>query len=136
MRFAVLVPVLSLAIAGCTSSSSDDPAATTEWKLAVQACELEDDATVTPEVDIRACDPANAKKTTICHVPPGNPDNAHTLCVGNAAVRAHVDHGDSIGACVSEQPCMPPVDGGDGGVDGGDGGGSGSGSDGGGGVIL
>jgi len=41
-------------------------------------------------------------KITICHVPPGNPDNAHTITVGEPAVIAHVAHGDSIGACESE----------------------------------
>jgi hypothetical protein len=50
--------------------------------------------------DPHACDPANTKKTTICHIPPGNPANAHTICVGNAAVPAHVNnHGDFIGTC-------------------------------------
>ena len=49
--------------------------------------------------DPRACDPADAKKTTICHLPPGNPANAHTLCVGNPAVPAHLAHGDHLGSC-------------------------------------
>jgi hypothetical protein len=36
----------------------------------------------------------------ICHVPPGNPDNEHTIIVGEPAVDAHVDnHGDSMGPC-------------------------------------
>ena len=34
----------------------------------------------------KACD--NPKKTLICHIPPGNPANAHTICVGNPAVAA------------------------------------------------
>ena len=45
------------------------------------------------------CDPADTKKTTVCHIPPGNPANAHTICVGNAAVPAHLDHGDFVGTC-------------------------------------
>ena len=49
--------------------------------------------------DPRACDPADTKKTTICHIPPGNPANAHTLCVGNPAVPAHLAHGDFVGSC-------------------------------------
>jgi hypothetical protein len=49
--------------------------------------------------DPRACDPADTKKTTICHIPPGNPANAHTICVGNAAVPAHLAHGDFVGTC-------------------------------------
>lgn len=40
------------------------------------------------------------KKELICHVPPGNPANAHSLCVGKSAVNAHLSHHpDSIGAC-------------------------------------
>jgi hypothetical protein len=36
---------------------------------------------------------------TICHVPPGNPANAHTITVGMAALTAHMAHGDSMGEC-------------------------------------
>ncbi len=49
--------------------------------------------------DPRACDPSQTQKTTICHIPPGNPDNAHTLCVGTPAVDAHLAHGDFLGSC-------------------------------------
>lgn len=42
-------------------------------------------------------------KTTICHIPPGNPENAHTISVGNPAVNAHIsEHGDYLGACNGE----------------------------------
>ena len=40
-----------------------------------------------------------AEKVVICHVPPGNPSNAHTISVSESAVPAHLAHGDSIGAC-------------------------------------
>jgi hypothetical protein len=44
-------------------------------------------------------------KITICHIPPGNPANAHTITVGEPAVRAHVEnHGDTLGACQPEPP--------------------------------
>ena len=36
---------------------------------------------------------------TICHVPPGNSENAHTLVVSAAALPAHLAHGDLLGAC-------------------------------------
>jgi hypothetical protein len=62
------------------------------------------------------------KKELICHVPPGNPDNAHTICVGAAAVDAHAEHhGDAAGACEGDVPDAPdagaedPDDGSDGG---------------------
>ncbi len=36
----------------------------------------------------------------ICHVPPGNPDNEHTIWVGESAVQKHINkHGDWRGAC-------------------------------------
>lgn len=44
-------------------------------------------------------------KITICHIPPGNPDNAHTITIAMAALPAHlVLHGDSIGACLPPPP--------------------------------
>jgi len=36
-------------------------------------------------------------KATICHIPPGNPANAHTITVGAPAVAAHEAHGDDVG---------------------------------------
>ena len=39
------------------------------------------------------------KKVTICHRPPGNPSNAHTISVSENAVAAHMKHGDTIGPC-------------------------------------
>jgi hypothetical protein len=41
----------------------------------------------------------NGNQITICHIPPGNPGNAHTLRVGSAAWPAHQSHGDTLGAC-------------------------------------
>jgi hypothetical protein len=38
-------------------------------------------------------------KMTICHVPPGNPENKHTLEIDASAWPAHQAHGDTIGAC-------------------------------------
>ena len=43
---------------------------------------------------------AQAKeKVCLCHAPPGNPGNAHTICVGAPATRAHLRHGDTLGEC-------------------------------------
>jgi len=40
-------------------------------------------------------------KVTICHVTGGNPSNRHTLSVDQSAVDAHMNHGDSMGACAA-----------------------------------
>ena len=39
------------------------------------------------------------EKVCLCHIPPGNPSNAHTICVGEPAVPAHLAHGDYLGEC-------------------------------------
>ena len=48
-------------------------------------------------------------KICLCHIPPGNPGNAHTICVGAPAVRAHLRHGDTLdecpNVCVSNEDC-------------------------------
>ena len=38
-------------------------------------------------------------KVTICHIPPGNPANAHTISIGFSAWKAHQKHGDYEGEC-------------------------------------
>ena len=42
------------------------------------------------------------KKVTICHIPPGNPDNAHTITISESALDSHLAHGDTIGDCGSD----------------------------------
>lgn len=43
-------------------------------------------------------------KALLCHVPPGNPAALHDICVGEAAVGAHLNHGDFLGCCDSSTP--------------------------------
>ena len=49
------------------------------------------------QLDIAAA--CSAKKIDICHTPPGNPGNAHTIRVSIDAARAHLAHGDTLGSC-------------------------------------
>ena len=38
-------------------------------------------------------------RVEVCHVPPGNPANAHTIRISPNALWAHLRHGDVPGAC-------------------------------------
>ncbi|MCH8853861.1 MAG: hypothetical protein IID41_14590 [Planctomycetes bacterium] len=38
-------------------------------------------------------------RVTICHIPPGNPDNTRTILVSMRALPAHLAHGDHCGPC-------------------------------------
>ncbi|MEJ2261157.1 MAG: hypothetical protein P8X83_05830, partial [Nitrosopumilaceae archaeon] len=48
---------------------------------------------------VPTADAANAPKITMCHLPPGNPENIQTISVGFTSIRAHLDHGDGVGEC-------------------------------------
>lgn len=66
----------------------------------------------------------NPKKVLICHIPPGNPANAHSICVGSPAQPAHLAHGDVLGACANGGGSGGDESGGDdGGIEEGGGGG-------------
>jgi uncharacterized membrane protein YgcG len=96
----------SLTTSGCEGTG--DTSVERSNLAALRACHL-DDGTVEHTAQIHVCAPGDTHKTTICHIPPGNPANAHTLCIGNAAVPAHLEnHGDSLGQCQHEEPCPPP----------------------------
>ena len=85
MRIAAVVAALLLcACGGGQDRSSSDGAVERELAKAQSAAAASPDG-----------------KVTICHIPPGNPANAHTITVGIAAVPAHLAlHGDTIGECV------------------------------------
>jgi hypothetical protein len=56
------------------------------------------------------CGNGGSGKSNICHVPPGNPANQHTICVGKAAVCAHINNHelDSEGSCGAVAPPQTP----------------------------
>jgi hypothetical protein len=44
-----------------------------------------------------------AGKQTICHYPPGNPSNFHTITISDNAVDKHLEkHGDRLGTCQAD----------------------------------
>ena len=47
-----------------------------------------------PEIAI-----AGSIKVEVCHIPPGNPDNYHTIRISENALPAHLAHGDLGGSC-------------------------------------
>ena len=97
---------------GCDNAPPADESTVSEQSAAraeLAACGLDDGSIDMHGAKLHACDPQDAKKTTVCHIPPGNPANAHTICIGNAAVPAHLaNHGDHVGACATETKCPPP----------------------------
>lgn len=84
-------------VAACVASTADE----TEFMTGTE------ESAITGPNGEPTC--ANPKKELICHIPPGNPANAHTICVSDHAVATHTSHhGDTIG------PCGPADDGDDG----------------------
>jgi hypothetical protein len=53
--------------------------------------------------------PAPEQKITICHIPPGNPNNPQTIEIPMSAWPAHQAHGDQLGACKEPEPPAPPT---------------------------
>lgn len=43
-------------------------------------------------------------KVDVCHIPPGNPGEAHTIRISGNALAAHLGHGDTEGPCPVERP--------------------------------
>ena len=87
-RLLPFMTFMGFALTGCST-----PDLSAEQQLLNQGCTVN-------QPDPRACDPADTKKTTVCHIPPGNPANAHSITVSVNALAAHLGHGDSIGQCV------------------------------------
>ncbi|GAV19460.1 hypothetical protein MMIC_P0394 [Mariprofundus micogutta] len=44
-----------------------------------------------------------ASNNVICHIPPGNHQNMHTIRVGDPAIHAHLNHGDMLGPCPGDE---------------------------------
>lgn len=86
------------------------PAVSTVYTVtATDANGCTDNATMDVLVtDVTTCHP-NGKKIMVCHVPPGNPGNAHEICISSNAVPAHLAGGIGHSGC-RVGPCMDPCD--------------------------
>jgi hypothetical protein len=101
-RLSVICAV-TLALYSCGGDKASSPTASSPT-AAVQAARANGGE---GSVSAQAAEP----KVTICHVPPGNPDNAHTITIGAPAVPAHLANhdGDAVGPCPEPTPTPSPT---------------------------
>jgi len=98
-QLACVVFTSTLVVSGLMIGCAQD----TDDQLGTEEAALKDPTTGMP-----VC---GGEKVLICHIPPGNPANAHEICVGEPAVAAHVkNHGDPIGPCPPSSPPPPVTD--------------------------
>jgi hypothetical protein len=90
-----LVALPVLALVGCSQSAFNaNEAGPSESLAQAQAADSVRPAPTDPaaedEFPLDDCAKANSKKVLVCHVPPGNPDAKHTICVSEpGAVHGH-----------------------------------------------
>jgi len=103
IRSIVLFSVFSLIGIGCVEDLDDETDTSLHpLQRAGVAAKKKDDY----------CDRASKRKVPdhkamICHIPPGNPANAHTIIVGKPSVPAHLAHGDTLGPCGCDDNSRP-----------------------------
>lgn len=92
--FCILATLLAtIAIVNCSGESPLTPSVD----------ERVDEQSSSSVVSVGSARAERQMKFTICHVPPGNPDNAHEITVAEAALPAHFPHGDTFGECEDEE---------------------------------
>ena len=72
------------------------------------ATETSPPATVTPTATPDLTSDGSSASVDVCHIPPDNPDNAHTISISESALEDHLAHGDTEGACTSIEPSGSP----------------------------
>jgi len=88
-----------------TASTLVCPTAPTTYTVTItdaNGCSSSDDVYVCT-VDV-VCG-HNNDKVLVCKIPPGNPDNPHTICIAPDAVPAHLATGSYLGPCGSVPTC-------------------------------
>jgi len=112
---AVLVALCTLLMAGCGGGTLSEGSAGADSSGDALGGSSSRPNTGTTEGAPEAEEAEEDEGVTLCHLPPGNPANAHTITVGEPAVKAHLRHGDTLGACDgSSEPTpdagTPPTD--------------------------
>ena len=87
----------------CACDQTFDPVSCADGKTytnaCLAACAGQTNCTTPPTLPCAAF-PCGGTNRLICHIPPGNPTQAHTLCIGGDAVPPHLmNHGDYCGPC-------------------------------------
>ena len=83
-----------------TPEATQEATPVTEVTPAPEATPEEDDEDETSEEgDDEEVEEGDEEKVEICHIPPGNPENAHTIDIDSSSVEEHLAHGDYEGEC-------------------------------------
>ncbi len=94
-----------------TSSITVCPGSTTSYSVIVT--DANGCLQVSGRVDVNVTDVRcgnNNDKVLVCHIPPDNPGNSHTICISASAVAAHLAHGCQLGNCSDTDPCAEEPD--------------------------
>lgn len=84
-----------------TASTTVSPTSTTVYTVTItdaNGCTYSQSQTV-KVIDARCGN--NNNKVLVCHIPPGNSNNAHSICISPNAVPSHLAHGCYVGPCGS-----------------------------------
>ena len=97
------IGAVALTLFACGQDRPSTPTAATETATAKISAASEGEGSVSAQTAV--------PKVTICHVPPGNPANAHTITIGAPAVPHHLSNhpGDHIGPCSTPTPSPTPT---------------------------
>ena len=90
-----------------TQTITVSPTTTTTYTVTVtdECNNTATDEVIVDVIDVRCGKKMN--KVLVCHIPPGNLGNAHTICVSYNAVPAHLAHGDYLGNCGDQLVTLP-----------------------------
>ncbi len=89
-------------VIGNSTMANVCPSTATVYDLVVtddNGCQNSDDVNVCVVDVICYAGNSNVQKVEMCQIPPGNPNNAHTICVNANSVQAHLNNGSQLGAC-------------------------------------